>query len=134
MVIRETLRLSAAGATVALLRRDSARMRDNTVVARSSTCRGDATQNALQRQEVVLSDKAVQRGAVDAELLGRKGQISALLMDRFLEELLFKPFEGLSPPFAVAAELPWPFSRQQDRPRKILHGDERPHGIGQGSL
>ena len=64
----------------------------------------DTTQNALQRREVMLSDKAVQCRAVDAKLLGRKGQISALLVDRFLEELLFQLFESLFLPFAVAAE------------------------------
>src|SRR5438128_2808223 len=97
-------------------------------------CRGKTTLNALQRQEVVLSDKAVERGAVDAELLGRKGQISALFVDRFLEKLFFQLFEGLFPPFAVAADLPVKSSCRQDRLRKVLHGDERPRGIGQGPL
>src|SRR5438445_270311 len=52
----------------------------------------------------MLSDKAVQCRAVDAEFLGRKGQISALLVDRFLEELLLQLFESLFLPFAVAME------------------------------
>src|SRR2546422_3693205 len=82
----------------------------------------------------MLSDKAVQCGAVDAELLGRKGQISSLLVDRFLEELLFQLFESLFLPFAVAAESFLTYSRHQDRLRKVLHGDERPRGIGQGPL
>src|SRR2546427_7345528 len=82
----------------------------------------------------MLSDKAVQRGAVDAELLGGKGQISSLLVDRFLEELLFQLFESLFLPFAVAAEPLLTYSRHQDRLRKVLHGDERPRGIGQGPL
>src|SRR5438445_11022289 len=82
----------------------------------------------------MLSDKAVQCRAVDAEFLGRKGQISALLVDRFLEELLFQLFESLFLPFSVAAEPLLTYSRHQDRLRKVLHGDERPRGIGQGPL
>ena len=83
---------------------------------------------------MVLSDQAVECGAVDAERLGRKGQIAALLVDRFLEKLLFKAFEDLVPPVTVAADLPLMFSRCEDRLRKVLHGDERPRGIGQGPL
>src|SRR6059036_1988421 len=82
----------------------------------------------------MLSDKAVQCRAVDAEILGRKGQISALLVDRFLEELLFQLFESLFLPFAVAAEPLLTYSCHQYRLRKVLHGDERPRGIGQGPL
>src|SRR5439155_7987021 len=116
--------------TDARLRRELTRMRDDAVVARSCNVAGMRRWTRLRRQQAVLSEKAVQGGAVDPERLGRKGQIAFLLLDRFLEELLFKPFKGLPPPFAVAAEPRLPFSRRQDRLREALHADERPRGIG----
>src|SRR5207245_7485726 len=42
--------------------------------------------------------------------------------------------ESLFLPFSVAAEPLLTYSRHQDRLRKVLHGDERPRGIGQGPL
>src|SRR2546425_727195 len=62
----------------------------------------------------MLSDKAVQCRAGGAEFLCSKGQISALLVDRFLEELLFQLFESLFLPFAVAAEPLLPEPSQSD--------------------
>ena len=76
--------------TVSQLRRDSAGIRDDAVVLRSSDVAGMRRWTRLRRHQVVLSEKAVQRGAVDPKPLGHKGQIGFLLMDRFLEELTFK--------------------------------------------
>src|SRR5213594_2143199 len=57
--------------TVAQLRRDSAGIRDNAVVLRSSDVAGMRRWTRLRRQQVVLSEKAVQRRAVEPERLGR---------------------------------------------------------------
>src|SRR5207245_9353213 len=37
-------------------------------------------------------------------------------------------------PLSLAADPRLTYSRHQDRLRKVLHGDERPRGIGQGPL
>ena|SRR2546426_3394162 len=50
--------------TVAGMRRDSAGIRDDAVVLRSSDVAGMRRWTRLRRQQVVLSEKAVQRGAV----------------------------------------------------------------------
>src|SRR2546430_9700283 len=56
--------------TVARLRRDSAGIRDDAVVLRSSDVAGMRRWTRLRRQQVVLSEKAVQRGAVDPKGAG----------------------------------------------------------------
>src|SRR5207247_9328330 len=60
--------------TVAGMRRDSAGIRDDAVVLRSSDVAGMRRWTRLRRQQVVLSEKAVQRGTVDPKRLGHKGQ------------------------------------------------------------
>ena len=50
--------------TVAGMRRDSAGIRDDAVVLRSSDVAGMRRWTRLRRQQVVLSEKALQRGAV----------------------------------------------------------------------
>src|SRR5439155_19242193 len=56
--------------TVARLRRDSAGIRDDAVVLRSSDVAGMRRWKRLRRQQVVLSEKAVQRAAVDPKGAG----------------------------------------------------------------
>ena len=56
--------------TVARMRRDSAGIRDDAVVLRSSDVAGMRRWTRLRRQQVVLSEKAVQRGAVDPKGAG----------------------------------------------------------------
>src|SRR5438034_10437917 len=56
--------------TVAGMRRDSAGIRDDAVVLRSSDVAGMRRWTRLWRQQVVLSEKAVQRGAVDPKGAG----------------------------------------------------------------